>query len=101
MVETTSWPERHLNISWLLISHGLSFWAAFLVAFVGALVIAPEGALFFGLLAGVAVFAWITIWYLRKKNRKLANLFWIIFPFGSLILLTLKNMSDQTTAASE
>ena len=36
---------------------------------------------------------WITGWYLRKKNRNLWNLIWLLVPLGVIPLLCLRNLS--------
>ena len=88
-MKQTTWPERHLNWTWFIIAYSVGLGVAFLGGAAGA----PLGLSF---LISATVFVLITIWYLKKKNRKLWNVLWLLFPFGMVILLVLKNLSDDT-----
>ena len=85
-----AWFERHLN--WTIV-----------IAFFGALLITPFIAFIF--LVGTAdalivvipvVTITVSIWVLRKKNRSMWNLLWLLIPYiGVFIIPLLKNKNTR------
>ena len=107
-----NWFKKHLNLtlvlSWifallLLSTFGSDFWLGF-----GSVSVQVSPAInsetFGEWVEGIrwlgtpAVVLAVTAWYLRKKNRSLLHLFWyllLIYGIGGIILLCLKNRSEQ------
>jgi membrane protein DedA with SNARE-associated domain len=53
-----------------------------------------SGALILSIIAficGVLVW-WVAIWVIKQKGRSLFHLFWLLVPFGFIVLLVLKNL---------
>ena len=107
-----SWFSRHLNwtlvLSWifallLMSTFGSKFWLGFdsvSVQVSPAISSETVGEWVEGIrwLGAPAVVLAVTAWCLRKKNRSLLHLFWyllFIYGIGGIILLCLKNRSEQ------
>ncbi len=90
-----SWEERHLNWSLVLVwlfGPPASYIAASIIGLAYPDLIEP-----IGVLISLGLITWKTWWFLKKKNRSIGNLIWIIIPFGIVVLLYLKNLSDKQT----
>jgi len=89
-----SWKERHLNWTWFLIS----LLAAPFIGGIGALTLGladPDLEKPATYIITFSVMVGITVWYLKRKNRGLGNLAWLIVPFGIIVLLCFKNLSSK------
>lgn len=88
-----SWSERHLNwtlfLVWVL-APLVSLLPATIIGLANTALITP-----IAILVTVGLIGWTTWWYLRQKNRDTGNVFWIIVPFGLILLLCMKNLSKK------
>ena len=55
----------------------------------GGLILLAIGCIFVGLMW------WATIWAIKQKGRSLLHLFWLLVPFGFIVLLVLKNLNEK------
>ena len=91
-----NWFRRHLN--WVAV---LSWVALYPLGYItGALILSISPYMSTGVyysIAYIIVALWlfgIDGWVLRKKNRSLWNLLWLVIPFGWIVFLGLENRSD-------
>ena len=94
------WFDRHLNLTLLA-----AFLLSEIVAFIIMLIVAPytdaglpEDALLTPawLISSVAAYFIlfpVAGWVIRKKARNRWNIFWLLMPFGIIMILLLTNMS--------
>lgn len=98
-----NWFNRHLNwtalLSWIAL-YLLIYLIRTLILHVNPYI--PTSA-YLAILYGVSA-AWlfgIGGWVLRKKNRNLFHLLWLVIPFGWIVFLSLENKADITIASSK
>jgi len=94
-----NWFRRHLNwtmvLAWVIcISLAAIFASGAEVALSwgrlsGGLILLAIGCIFVGLMW------WATIWAIKQKGRSLLHLFWLLVPFGFIVLLVLKNLNEK------
>jgi hypothetical protein len=92
-----SWFNRHLNWTMILTWVILVPFSLFL-ANGGKLTVSFDTFtehLFMSVIALVliAIFVLIIMWAIKQKGRSVFHVFWILAPFGFIVLLLLKNLS--------
>ena len=98
-----NWFNRHLNwtafLSWVAL-YPLNYLIGTLIVNVNPYM--STGA--YLAILYVASAAWlfgIGGWVLRKKNRNLFHLLWLVIPFGWVVFLCLENRTDITSENSK
>lgn len=100
-----NWFQKHLNwtavLSWIAL-YPINFVVGLIV---GAIVVFNDPyiseealsdiAYVFGIVVSLAWLMPTNGWILRKKSRSLWNLLWLFIPFGGIVFLCLKNLSDK------
>jgi len=90
-----NWFERHLN--WTLVLCG--FIGSYAAAFLGGMIVGVVGrgdlSEVVGMIAGLATVVGVTVWYVGQKGRGWGHVFWLICPFGFIILLCLENQAIE------
>ena len=90
------WTERHLNWTWALVWLVGSPASYLPASIIGA--VHPDLFPLIMIMTSGGLIIWITGWYLRKKNRNLWNLIWLLVPLGVIPLLCLRNLSHTQTS---
>jgi len=97
------WFKRHLN--WVAL---LSWVAVYPLSYaIGALILSISPYMSTGAYYAIAyliIAVWlfgISGWVLRKKNRGLWHLLWLVIPFGWIVFLSLENKSGEITSGEE
>jgi len=91
-----NWLERHLNwvafLSWIAL-YPLGFITGTLILFIYPYM--STGA-YYAIVYSVSILWLFGIdgWVLRRKNRSLWNLLWLIIPIGWIVFLSLENKSS-------
>jgi hypothetical protein len=98
-----NWFNRHLNwtafLSWVALYP--------LIYLIGTLIVnvnpyMSTGAYLAILYLVIAVWLFgIGGWVLRKKNRNLFHLLWLVIPFGWIVFLCLENKAEITVDSSK
>ncbi len=99
-----SWFEQHLNLTLMLAFFLSEMLATAIMIMVSPFTDAglPEDAIFtpsWFISSAAAYFILFPVanWVIRKKARNRWNIFWLLMPFGIIMILLLTNMSNPPT----
>jgi len=97
------WFKRHLNwtmgLTWLVcIPLGIISANILRLAILWNELSSPLTVIFVIIAFICGVLFWVaTIWAIKQKGRSLFHLFWLLLPFGFIVLLVLKNCKIKGT----